>query len=297
MEAQNDSRGSADGPVWRCRDRVLRPAARPLIMGIVNVTPDSFSDGGRRAAAPDAVAHALRLAEAGADILDVGGESTRPGAAPVSVDRELARVMPVFEALGRRGDLVLSVDTAKSEVAGAALAAGARLVNDVSALTADARMAGVARKFGAGVILMHRRGDSRTMQQLACYGDVAGEVLAYLAERLEAAERLGLARETLAVDPGIGFAKTAEHNVALLARLQRLAGLGRPVVVGLSRKAFLGRLTGRDVGERLAGTLGALAFCLGEGAHVLLVHDVAETRDVVRVVGALLEEKRRVEPR
>ena len=166
----------------------------------------------------------------------------------MSVDRELARVMPVFEALGRRGDLVLSVDTAKSEVAGAALAAGARLVNDVSARTADARMAGVARKFGAGVILMHRRGDSRTMQQLACYGDVAGEVLAYLAERLEAAERLGLARETLAVDPGIGFAKTAEHNVALLARLQRLAGLGRPVVVGLSRKAFLGRLTGRGRG-------------------------------------------------
>jgi dihydropteroate synthase len=289
----NDSDSDA---IWQCRNRVFRLAERPLIMGILNVTPDSFSDGGRYHDKNSAVEHGLQMVRDGADIIDVGGESTRPGAAPVSLDTELERVVPVVAALGRREDIVLSVDTMKSEVAERALAAGAHIVNDVSALSADPRMADVAKAYGAGVILMHKRGDPRSMQAQALYADVVREVRDYLIARVDYAERLGLARNTLAIDPGIGFAKTAGQNVSLLAHLSALQTCGRPIVVGLSRKAFIGQMTGRGVEERDAGTLGALAFCLGEGAQILRVHDVSAVCDVVRVLGVLRKEKYRVEP-
>ena len=263
-------------------------------MGILNVTPDSFSDGGRYHDKNRAVEHGLQMVQDGADIIDIGGESTRPGAMPVSLDNELERVMPVVEALVRREDIVLSVDTMKSEVAERALAAGAHIINDVSALSADPRMADVAKAYGAGVILMHKRGEACTMQAQAVYADVVREVRDYLSARVDCAEQSGLARNTLAIDPGFGFAKTAEQNVFLLAHLSALRACARPIVVGFSRKAFIGRLTGREVEDRDAGTLGALAFGLGEGAHVLRVHDVKAVRDVVRVLSALRKEKCRV---
>ena len=281
--------------IWQCRNRVFRTAERPLIMGILNVTPDSFSDGGRYHDKNSAVEHGLQMVQDGADIIDVGGESTRPGAAPVSLDDELERVVPVVAALSRREDIVLSVDTMKSEVAERALASGAHIINDVSALSADPRMAAVAKAYGAGVILMHKLGCPRTMQAQALYADVVREVRDYLIARVDYAERLGLARSTLAIDPGIGFGKTAGHSVSLLAHLSALRTCGRPIVVGLSRKAFIGQMTGRDVEDRDAGTLGALAFCLGEGAQILRVHDVKAVRDVVQVLSALRKEKCRVE--
>jgi len=290
-----DKPDSGDDQIWQCRNRVFRFAERPLIMGILNVTPDSFSDGGRYHDKDRAVEHGLQMVQEGADIIDVGGESTRPGAVPVSLDIELERVVPVVEALSRREGVVLSVDTMKSEVAERALASGAHIINDVSALSADPRMADVAKAYGAGVILMHKRGESRTMQQQALYDDVVREVRDYLIARVNYAERSGLARSTLAIDPGIGFSKTAGHNVTLLAHLSALRACGRPIVVGLSRKAFIGQITGQGVEDRGAGTLGALAFCLGEGAHVLRVHDVKASRDVVQVLSALLKEKHRVE--
>ena len=296
MDIRADTDHSEADLIWQCRNRVFRLAGRPLIMGILNVTPDSFSDGGRYHDKNSAVEHGLQMVREGADIIDVGGESTRPGAAPVSLDIELERVVPVVEALSRREGVVLSVDTMKSEVAERALAVGAHIINDVSALSADPRMADVAKAYGAGVILMHKRGESRTMQQQALYDDVVREVRDYLAARVNYAQRQGLARPTLAIDPGIGFGKTAGHNVALLAHLRALRAVARPIVVGLSRKAFIGQITGREVEDRGAGTLGALAFCLGEGAQVLRVHDVQASRDVIQVLSALLKEKYRVEP-
>lgn len=297
MDIRADTDHSESDLIWQCRNRVFRLAERPLIMGILNVTPDSFSDGGRYHDKNSAVEHGLQMVQDGADIIDVGGESTRPGAAPVSLDNELERVMPVVEALSRREDIVLSVDTMKSEVAERALASGAHIINDVSALSADQRMADVAKTYGAGLVLMHKRGEPRTMQAQALYADVVREVRDYLIARVDYAERLGLARSTLAIDPGIGFGKTAEHNVSLLAHLGALRTCGRPIVVGLSRKAFIGQLTGRGVEDRDAGTLGALAFCLGEGAQILRVHDVKAVRDVVQVLSALRKEKCRVESR
>jgi len=278
--------------LWRCGGRTLRVGARPLIMGILNVTPDSFSDGGRYREPAAAVAHGLALARDGADILDVGGESTRPGAAAVPVDEESARVVPVIAALRRAladrpEPPVLSVDTRKAAVAARALEAGASLINDVSALTHDPEMAAVARRYGAGVILMHMRGDPTTMQLDPRYDDVVAEVAAYLAARVEALCAAGLARETLAVDPGIGFGKTVEHNLCLLARLDALKAPGRPVVVGVSRKSFLGKLTGRDVAEREAASLAAMVYAALRGAHVVRVHDVRAARDAAAVVAAL----------
>lgn len=282
---------------WAKRSGEAWMAERPLIMGILNVTPDSFSDGGCYHDKNRAVEHGLQMVRDGADIIDVGGESTRPGAAPVSLDNELERVVPVVAALSCREDIVLSVDTMKSAVAERALASGAQIINDVSALEADPRMADVAKAYGAGVILMHKRGEARTMQAQALYADVVREVCDYLIARVDYAERLGLARATLVIDPGIGFGKTAGHSVSLLAHLGALRLCGRPIVVGLSRKAFIGQLTGREVADRDAGTLGALAFCLGEGAQILRVHDVKAVRDMVQVLSALQKEKCRVESR
>jgi len=268
---------------------VLEIGARPLIMGILNVTPDSFSDGGRHFDREAAVARGRRMIEEGADIIDVGGESTRPGAARVAAGEERERVVPVVEALARSADAVLSVDTMKASVARAAVAAGASIINDVSALSADEEMVRVAAASGAGVVLMHMQGSPRTMQDDPRYADVVAEVASYLAGRVADVTAAGVAAEALAVDPGIGFGKTVEHNLALLADLGALAGLGRPVVVGLSRKSFLGKLTGAPVGERLAGSLAALTFCVLNGAHVMRVHDVRASREAALVARAIEE--------
>jgi dihydropteroate synthase len=223
----------------------------------------------------------------GADILDVGGESTRPGAASVDTETERRRVEPVIRALCRQATVPVSVDTMKADVAQAALDAGAAIINDVSAMTADAGMMRVARGSGAGVILMHMRGLPRTMQQSPAYGDVVGDVAGYLAARIDAAGAEGIDPERLCVDPGIGFGKTLDHNVALLRNTRRFRTLGRPVVIGLSRKSMLGSLTGRDVTERLAASLAGLAYVALEGAHIVRVHDVAESKDALRVIAAL----------
>lgn len=272
---------------WIARDRRFELGRRTLVMGILNVTPDSFSDGGRFFDPARALEQARRMIAEGADLLDVGGESTRPGAAPVAEDEESRRVIPVIEAIRAESDIPLSIDTAKAAVAARALGAGADIINDVTALTADPDMPAVAARFGAGVILMHMQGTPRTMQADPRYADVVREVREYLAARLAALAARGLAPEALAVDPGIGFGKTLEHNVQLLARLETLAGLGRPMVVGLSRKSFLGRITGRDAGERLAGGLGAAAWAVARGAHIIRTHDVKETCDAVRIVDML----------
>lgn len=272
---------------WKCRDRVFLIAGRPLIMGILNVTPDSFSDGGRFVEIKAAVAHGLRLAEEGADIIDVGGESTRPGADDVEEEEELRRTAPVIAELARNTDAVISIDTRKSVVARRAIEAGAHIVNDVSALTHDPKMPTVIRECGAGAILTHISGAPRTMQNDPHYDDVVAEVSDYLRRRVRSLTEGGLNREALAVDPGIGFGKTLRHNVRLLADLGAIGNIGRPVVIGLSRKSFLGMITGRPVGERLAGSLAGLVFCALNGAHVLRVHDVKESRDAALVAAAL----------
>lgn len=262
-------------------------------MGILNVTPDSFSAGGRFYDGHSAVEHGIRMARDGADIIDVGGESTRPGAESVSVEDELERVIPVIEELAGKTDTVLSVDTVKSAVADRALSAGAHIVNDISALTGDPGMIEVVKAYGAGIILMHRRGESRTMQDNPQYENVVREVHDYLGKRIQEIESAGIEQNSIAIDPGIGFGKTAQHNIRLLADLKSLHGFARPVVIGLSRKSFLKYITGRKVEERLAGTLGALAYCVANGADVLRVHDVVETRDFLRVIDTLITESRK----
>jgi dihydropteroate synthase len=278
---------------WHLRDLVLHPGCPPLVMGIVNVTPDSFSDGGRFADAAVAVAHGLQLVREGADLLDIGGESTRPGAAPVSLEEELARVLPVVRGLVSQTRIPLSVDTSKAEVARQALAAGAHAINDVTALRGDPDMAAVVRDFGAGIILMHMQGTPATMQLQPTYADVVREVVAFLEARLQAAVDLGIAACRVVLDPGIGFGKTAVHNRELLSRLGELQRLGRPVCLGVSRKGFLGKLLNRPVQERLAGSLAAVCFALARHtAQVVRVHDVAPTRDAVTVFTALSERMR-----
>jgi dihydropteroate synthase len=276
--------------IWQCRERAVQIGARPLVMGILNVTPDSFADGGRYADTDQAVARALQMAQDGAAILDIGGESTRPGAEPVSTEEELHRVLPVVQALSRLTPALLSVDTRKARVAEQALLAGAHIVNDISALRHDPRMAEVARAAGAGVILMHMQGEPRTMQDHPQYTDVVREVAAFLDVRLQEAERRGLTAQALAVDPGIGFGKTAQHNLRLLTHLPAIGRLGRPVVVGLSRKRFIGAVTGRPVQDRLPGSLAALCWCCVRGAQIVRVHDVRESVDAVNVTMALLQE-------
>jgi dihydropteroate synthase len=256
-------------------------------MGVVNVTPDSFSDGGLYFDPEAAIAHGRKLAEAGAEILDVGGESTRPGAEPVAAGEELRRVVPVVEGL-RELDREVSVDTSKAPVAAAALDAGATIVNDVTALRGDPKMASLCAECGATVVLMHMRGDPQTMQEDPRYGDVVVEVKSFLAERLEAATAAGIAAERVWLDPGIGFGKTAAHNMELLRRLGELRELGRPLVIGTSRKSFIGRVDGSAAGERLGGTIASSVLAAAEGAEVLRVHDVAEVRQALAVATAIL---------
>jgi dihydropteroate synthase len=254
-------------------------------MGIVNVTPDSFSDGGRYLRAEDAVTHGRRLLDEGADLLDVGGESTRPGAEPVDAAAELERVVPVVEALARAGGRV-SIDTMKVAVARAALAAGADYVNDVSAFRAEPDLAGLVADAGVDCCLMHMRGEPRTMQEDPRYDDVVDDVKAHLEERMAFAIAEGVAEERIELDPGIGFGKTVAHNLELLRRVHELVALGRPVVVGTSRKGFLGRLTGREAADRLPGTIATNVLALERGARVFRVHDVAEVRDALTVAAA-----------
>ena len=272
---------------WTCRDRILAPCRRPLLMGILNVTPDSFSDGGRFADHDRAIAHGLQMLKDGADLIDVGGESTRPGAATVSPDEEMKRIIPVIEALCRTAGAVVSVDTMKAPVAQAAMEAGACVINDVSALTHDPDMKHVAKRYGAGVVLMHMRGTPQTMQKEPHYTDVVGEVSAYLGDRVRTLSGEGLRLGTLAIDPGIGFGKTMEHNLELLSQLEVLAELGLPLVVGVSRKSFIGKITGCEVDQRLAGSLAALSFCALKGAGVLRVHDVKESKQAAEIIAAL----------
>jgi dihydropteroate synthase len=259
----------------------------PFLMGIVNATPDSFSDGGRFLDPDAAVAQALRLAEEGADLVDLGGESTRPGAPAVPVEEELRRVVPVVERLRARGfALPISIDTRKGAVARAALAAGADLVNDVTALS-DPDLGRAAAEAGAPVVLMHMRGTPADMQTHAVYGDVAREVARELEAALARAEAAGIARERTILDPGIGFAKTPEQSVELLARVGELRALGRPILVGPSRKSFIGKLTGASAPERLPGTLAAVAACVLAGVELLRVHDVAAARQAAIVARAI----------
>jgi dihydropteroate synthase len=256
-------------------------------MGVVNVTPDSFSDGGLYLDPEAAIAHGRELLEAGADVLDVGGESTRPGAQEVPAEEELARVGPVIEGL-RSLEARISVDTSKAAVAEAALEAGAGIVNDVTALRGDPEMAPLCAERGCGVVLMHMLGTPRTMQDAPRYGDVVGEVKAFLAERLDAALAAGIAEEGIWLDPGIGFGKTAEHNNQLLRRLGELRELGRPLVVGTSRKSFIGLVDGSPPDQRLGGTIASSVLAAAEGAAVLRVHDVAEVRQALAVAAAIL---------
>ncbi|HWC49428.1 MAG TPA: dihydropteroate synthase [Solirubrobacterales bacterium] len=257
------------------------------LMGVVNVTPDSFSDGGLYLDPDEAIAHGLALAEAGAEILDVGGESTRPGADPVGEEEELRRVVPVIRGLAASQSR-LSVDTSKAPVAAAALDAGAEIVNDVTALRGDPEMGALCAERDATVVLMHMLGEPRTMQEDPRYDDVVTEVKAFLAERLEAAVAAGIAEERVWLDPGIGFGKTAAHNMELLRRLDELHELGRPLVVGTSRKSFIGRVDGSPADQRLGGTIASSVLAAAEGADVLRVHDVAEMRQALAVAMAIL---------
>jgi len=259
------------------------------IMGVVNVTPDSFSDGGAFLDRDAAVRHGLRLAFEGADLLDIGGESTRPGADPVGEREELDRVIPVIEGIrAENGDVRVSIDTSKAAVAAAAVDAGADYVNDVTALRGDPDMAAVVAERGVDVCLMHMLGTPRTMQAEARYDDVVGDVRAFLAARVEAAVAAGIALERIEVDPGIGFAKTIAHNLELLRRLRELTELGRPIVLGTSRKSFLGRITGRETAERVPATLATVVMGYERGARVFRVHDVAPARDALLVAAATL---------
>ena len=255
-------------------------------MGVVNVTPDSFSDGGLFLEPGAAVAQGRSLVAEGAEILDVGGESTRPGAEAVEAEEELARVQPVVAGLAGAGAAV-SIDTSKAEVAGAALDAGAEIVNDVTALGADPEIAALCAERGAGLILMHMQGNPRTMQADPVYDDVVDDVKAFLAERLERALAAGVEEERVWLDPGIGFGKTLDHNLELLRRLGELAELGRPLVVGTSRKSFIAKIDGSAVGERIGGTIASSVLAWRAGAEVLRVHDVREVREALAVAAAV----------
>ena len=277
--------------VWVCRDETFTLGGRTLVMGIVNVTPDSFSDGAMFANAEEAVGHGARLLDEGADLVDVGGESTRPGSDPVEVDEELRRVVPVIEGLAKaRPGTPISVDTRKPEVAIAALDAGACVVNDITA-GRDAKLLEIVTRTGAGIVLMHMLGEPKTMQDDPRYDDVVAEVNEFLRERIEAAVFAGIPEERVCVDPGIGFGKTVEHNLALLRAVPALRMLGAAVMVGASRKGFIGTLTGvEDPAARLEGSLAVAVLAAAHGADLVRVHDVEATVRVLKVADAVVRE-------
>ncbi|MCI4568839.1 dihydropteroate synthase [Lysobacter sp. CFH 32150] len=269
-------------PQLDCAGRVLK-LDRPRVLGIVNVTPDSFSDGGEHATLEAAIAHGLRLVEEGADALDIGGESTRPGAEDVSVEEELRRVIPVIEALAKQVGVPISIDTSKPEVMRAAVKAGASMINDVYALRRDGALEAAA-ELGVPVVLMHMQGEPRSMQATPQYDDVVGEVHSFLAQRIFSAEMAGIGKKNIVVDPGFGFGKTLAHNLALLAQLERFTELGVPLLAGLSRKKSIGELTGRDdPHDRVHGSVAAHLIAAQRGARLLRVHDVAATVDALKV--------------
>jgi dihydropteroate synthase len=272
--------------VWRVGNVEIDCGERTVIMGILNVTPDSFSDGGRYLDHGAAVARGIEMVEEGADFIDVGGESTRPGSDPVSPDEERDRVVPVIETLAAKVPVPMSVDTRKPAVAKAALEAGALIVNDISGAR-DPEMFAVAREAGAAMVLMHMKGEPKTMQVAPHYGDVVAEVHEYLRERIEAAEFAGIAPERLCVDPGIGFGKDLQQNLTVMHHVDALLDLGRPVLVGPSRKRFIGALLDLPEDQRVEGTAGAVAWLVARGAHIVRVHDVTEMVRVVRMVDAI----------
>jgi dihydropteroate synthase len=274
--------------IWRTRRRTFDLASRGVIMGILNVTPDSFSDGGRFAQVDSAIDQALRMVEEGADIIDIGGESTRPGAEAVSADEEIARVIPVIEKLSKLSPVALSIDTSKAAVARAAMAAGAEIINDVTALLGDPAMASVVAESGAGLALMHMRGTPRTMQHNPHYNDVVSEVADFLNERMTAAKAAGLSEDHLAIDPGIGFGKTVEHNLQLIAGLEKFAALQRPVLLGVSRKSFLATAAASpDVNDRDTPTAALTALGYQLGARIFRVHAVRPNVQTLRLAESL----------
>jgi dihydropteroate synthase len=277
--------------VWRVGEVEIDCGERTLVMGILNVTPDSFSDGGRYLDHGAAVARGIEMVEEGADFIDVGGESTRPGSDPVSPEEERDRVAPVIETLAAKVPVPISVDTRKPAVAKAALEAGALIVNDISGAR-DPEMFAVAREAGAGMVLMHMKGEPKTMQVSPDYGDVVAEVHEYLRERIEAAEFAGIAPERVCVDPGIGFGKDLQQNLALMHHVDALLDLGRPVLVGPSRKRFIGALLDLPEDQRVEGTAGTVAWLAARGAHIVRVHDVREMIRVIRVVDAIARAER-----
>ncbi|UCE64769.1 MAG: dihydropteroate synthase [Nitrospirota bacterium] len=276
-------------PEFFARDIRFPLDSKVLIMGVLNVTPDSFSDGGHYVDPAKALDHVQRMAEEGADIIDVGGESTRPGAAPVDEEEEMKRLKPILQVLGRRNPVPISVDTRKAAVAQLALDCGAAMVNDVSALRDDPEMGRVVAEAGAGVVLMHRQGDSRTMQQAPSYRDVIGEIKQFLTERLSAACEQGIKSRNILLDPGVGFGKNVSHNLTIINRLDQFLNLGRPLIIGISKKSFIGQILEKPVEERYMGTGAAVAVAVLRGAHLIRVHDVALMRDVAKMAKALRE--------
>ncbi len=271
---------------WRLRTKTVVPGRIPLLMGVVNVTPDSFSDGGRFFEPAAAVEHGLRLATEGAGMLDVGGQSTRPGAVPVAAEEELRRVLPVVVALSGQTNVPISIDTSRATVAAECLAAGAEVINDITALSADGHLLALAAESGCGICAMHIQGTPQTMQIHPQYGDVVEDVLAWLAARRDALAAAGIAQDHIALDPGIGFGKTVAHNLALLRNLSRFRDLGCPLLVGVSRKAFIGQIIGDPQADRTAGTIGAALAAAQQGVDVLRVHDVAAARQALLVFEA-----------
>ncbi len=288
------SRETEVAPFWQTSRRRI-DLSRPVLMGVLNITPDSFSDGGRYLSREAARRRLVELQEEGANVIDVGGESTRPGSDPVSEQEELDRVIPVIEAAAELVEVAISVDTTKASVARAALASGAEIVNDISGLRFDSRLAGLAAESGAGLVLMHLRGRPRTMQQDIHYDDLLGDVTTELRESVDRAMSAGCRSEQLVVDPGIGFGKTAEQNLALIDQLDRIAGLGYPVLVGPSRKSFIGKTLGLDVDERLEATLAACVVALLRGARIFRVHDVQPARRALDMAEAITTRSSRAE--
>ena len=276
---------SSASPLLRCADKTL-DLTHPLVMGVLNVTPDSFSDAGRFASPDEAVQHGLRLAAEGAALIDVGGESTRPGARPVTAEEELRRVLPVIEQLRRATTAVISIDTSKPEVMRAAASAGAGFINDVRALREPGALEAAAAS-GCGLCLMHMQGEPRTMQVAPHYRDVVGEVRAFLAARVAACRDAGIDAARITIDPGFGFGKSLEHNLTLLRHLPELAADGPPVLVGLSRKSTVGKLTGRETGERVYGSVALAVIAALKGARIIRAHDVAATVDALKVAAAV----------
>lgn len=270
-----------------CRGKTLTLGDHTHVMGILNVTPDSFSDGGYYLDVQRAVTHAKRMVEEGATLIDIGGESSRPGASPVSLDEELARVLPVIRAIVESVDVLISVDTYKAEVARQALAAGAHLVNDITALCADTAMASIVAKMNAGLILMHMKGTPRTMQKAPQYDDVVSEVQASLQESIRTAEEQGVDPERIIIDPGIGFGKTTAHNLELLKRLAEFQTLNKPLLIGTSRKSFIGNVLGLPISERLEGTAATVCWAIAHGADIVRVHDVKVNVRAARMTDAL----------